>query len=88
MIEDGEQSPIDGLSTQGKRPEGRAKGDIELRNVNFRYPTRQDVQVCRNYNLTIKKGEVVALVGPSGSGKVGVFMLCSVYECGCRCGGV
>jgi hypothetical protein len=57
----GNASPIDGLSSQGivpgKREEedaelseaqpfgDRAKGRIELRNVNFRYPTRPNVEV-------------------------------------------
>ena len=44
-MEEGDQSPIDGLSTQGKRPEKRPRGKIELKNVNFCYPTRPDVQV-------------------------------------------
>jgi ABC-type multidrug transport system fused ATPase/permease subunit len=38
--------------------------------VNFRYPTRPEVEVCKNYSITIEPGQVVALVGPSGSGKV------------------
>ena len=69
-IEEGKSSPIDGLSTEGLKPEKRPTGRIELVNVNFCYPTRPDVQVCKDYNLTIEAGEVVALVGPSGSGKV------------------
>lgn len=39
---------------------------IEFRNVSFAY---QENEVLKNINLTIKKGEVVALVGASGSGK-------------------
>ncbi len=75
-IEEGKSSPIDGLSTSGIKPETRASGRIELVNVNFTYPTRPDVQVCKNYNLTIEAGEVVALVGPSGSGKVSDSCIC------------
>ena len=71
-IEDGKNSAIDGLSTQGFKPVAgaRSQGTIEFKNLNFRYPTRLDMEVCRDYNLTIEAGQVVALVGPSGSGKV------------------
>ena len=75
VIEEARASPIDGLSLEGLKPEHRSGGQIEFRNVNFRYPTRPDVVVCRNYNLTIQSGEVVALVGPSGSGKSTIMNL-------------
>lgn len=39
---------------------------IEFRNVSFKY---SEAWVLRNINLTIKKGQTVALVGHSGSGK-------------------
>ncbi len=40
---------------------------IELRNISFSY--NGEIEVLKNINLTIKKGETVALVGHSGSGK-------------------
>ena len=46
----------------------RVKGDVELRNVTFTYPTK-DVPALRNINLSIPEGKTVALVGRSGSGK-------------------
>ncbi len=42
-------------------------GDIAFKNVNFRYGTR--VEVFKNFNLQIKKGNITAIVGESGSGK-------------------
>jgi len=42
-------------------------GDISFKNVSFRYGTR--VEVFKNFNLNIKKGEITAIVGESGSGK-------------------
>merc|ERR1712146_565802 len=50
-------------------------GKIELRGVNFSYPTRPDIAVCKDYNLVINPGEVIALVGPSGSGKSTIMSL-------------
>lgn len=42
-------------------------GDIELKNIDFRYGTRK--LVIEDVSLTIRKGEKVAFVGESGSGK-------------------
>ncbi len=43
------------------------KGDIEFRNIEFRYGTRG--LVLNNVNMQIRQGEKIALVGESGSGK-------------------
>ena len=48
---------------------------IELHNLNFQYPARPDVNVLKNFSLTIQPGEVIALVGGSGSGKSTVASL-------------
>lgn len=48
---------------------------IAFESVNFRYPSRTDVDVLKNFNLNIEAGEVVALVGGSGSGKSTVASL-------------
>ena len=39
---------------------------IEVKNINFKY---QDETVLKDFSLTIRKGQTVALVGQSGSGK-------------------
>eukprot|EP00727_Mastigamoeba_balamuthi_P007601 m51a1_g3461 putative multidrug resistance protein 1 (1653) ;mRNA; f:696341-702590 len=58
---------IDPLSKNGEEVE--IEGDIELCNVYFRYPTRPEVEVLKNFSLRIHKGQTVALVGGSGCGK-------------------
>lgn len=42
---------------------------IQVKGLNFHYPSRPDVNVLKDFDLTVEPGEVVALVGGSGSGK-------------------
>lgn len=50
-------------------PSAGARGDIELRDVSFSYPSRPDIEILSQFNLSIKAGKSMALVGQSGSGK-------------------
>ncbi|ACO70292.1 ATP-binding cassette superfamily [Micromonas commoda] len=50
-------------------------GHLALVNVNFSYPARPERQVLFGFNLDVKPGETVALVGPSGGGKSSVINL-------------
>lgn len=52
---------------------------IELRGVDFRYQTGEPV--LRGIDLTLRRGESVAIVGPTGSGKTTlVNLICRFYE--------
>jgi ATP-binding cassette subfamily B (MDR/TAP) protein 1 len=51
------------------------KGEIELKDVHFRYPARPDVQIFSGLSLHVPRGKTVALVGQSGSGKSTVISL-------------
>ncbi|RHZ74187.1 hypothetical protein Glove_227g57 [Diversispora epigaea] len=51
------------------------KGRLEFKNIDFFYPSRPDIQILKNFNLTIDVGETVALVGSSGSGKSTIIAL-------------
>lgn len=44
-------------------------GEVELRDIQFSYPSRADQVVLNQLNLKLRQGEKVALVGPSGGGK-------------------
>lgn len=48
---------------------------IQLCNISFAYPSRPNVPVLRNVDITVNKGETVAIVGHSGSGKSTVASL-------------
>lgn len=53
---------------QGKVELGRLSKEIEYRGVSFKYPGRVE-DALSDISLTVKKGEMVAIVGRSGSGK-------------------
>ncbi|KAJ0081777.1 hypothetical protein Patl1_10088 [Pistacia atlantica] len=50
-------------------------GDIELKDVYFRYPARPEVQIFSGFSLHVPSGTTAALVGQSGSGKSTVISL-------------
>ncbi len=54
-------------------------GEIQFENVWFAY--KDNEYVLENLNFTIKSGEKVALVGPTGAGKSSIIrLLCRLYE--------
>lgn len=51
-------------------------GSIEMKNVDFAYPTRPEILVLSNFNLKVNGGQTVAAVGGvSGSGKSTIISL-------------
>ncbi|XP_022992912.1 ABC transporter B family member 20 isoform X2 [Cucurbita maxima] len=50
-------------------------GSIELKNIDFCYPTRPEVLVLSNFSLKVNGGQTVAVVGVSGSGKSTIISL-------------
>ncbi|KAI3523832.1 hypothetical protein L1887_02272 [Cichorium endivia] len=69
-----QKSKIDYSDKSGTRLKN-VKGHIKFVHVNFKYPSRPDIQIFKDLCLTIRSGQTVALVGESGSGKSTVVSL-------------
>lgn len=65
------QPPKTGLVTLP----ARVRGELELQDVCFAYPSRPESFAVDGLNLTVRAGETLALVGPSGAGKSTVYDL-------------
>ncbi|MCI8517475.1 MAG: ABC transporter ATP-binding protein [Hungatella sp.] len=65
---------VDIFDEEGAIPLKDVKGEISFQGVSFEYPD-DHTPVLSSINLTIRPGEKVALVGPSGGGKT---TLCSL----------
>lgn len=58
---------------------GTLRGDIEFDHVTFYY--EDDSPVLTDFNLTVKQGETIALVGPTGGGKSTIVnLICRFFE--------
>ncbi|MGK7917039.1 MAG: ABC transporter ATP-binding protein [Prochloraceae cyanobacterium] len=67
------------LSLQEEITDKDRIGEIRFENVWFGY--KSDEYVLKNLDFTIKPGEKIALVGPTGAGKSSIIrLLCRLYE--------
>ena len=67
-------SQIDYMEQTGRRDKTPLNGDIEFRNVSFKYPTRSK-QIFKDLSFKINANSRVALVGSSGCGKSTIMQL-------------
>lgn len=59
-----------------------SSGEIEFKNVCFRYYKKHKKNVLQNINFTAKPGEVVGIIGSTGSGKSSLVQLIPrLYDC-------
>jgi ABC-type multidrug transport system fused ATPase/permease subunit len=54
---------------------GSKDGMIDLKGIDFHYPTKPDVKILDKIDIDINTNQVVALVGQSGSGKSSIISL-------------
>ena len=62
----------------GARTESPEVGTVEFRNVSFHYPS-SDKNVLENISFTAKRGETVAFIGATGSGKTPLVSLAARF---------
>lgn len=56
-------------------------GDIEFKNVTFAYPNGSGVPALKDLSFSIKNGESLAIIGPTGSGKSTIaWLLLRFYD--------
>ncbi|KAL3525987.1 hypothetical protein ACH5RR_014359 [Cinchona calisaya] len=67
-------SAIEPEDPEGHKP-NKITGHVELRDVDFAYPSRPDVIIFRGFSLIIEAGKSTAVVGQSGSGKSTIISL-------------
>lgn len=60
-------------SDSGKEELSGVKGNVDISNVYFSYTP--DRELIKNFNLSVKKGSRVAIVGPTGCGKTTIINL-------------
>ena len=80
LIEDLKKESKKISKTWGKKNFNRVKENIKFKDVSFNYPNGKNA--LKNINLEIKTGEMVALVGQSGSGKSTILdMIAGLNTC-------
>ena len=71
-VESSIQNPAKPLALPARTASGAA---LALSDVTFSYPSRPETAALQHLSLSIKPGETVAVVGPSGAGKTTLFQL-------------
>ena len=74
-----DQVPLVNPNAPGQLVTDSMKGQIEFKDVCFKYPTRQELQVLMKFSCVFELGKTTALVGPSGSGKSTIIQLIERY---------
>lgn len=72
LMSDTEVMVSDGEKARSSAPIG---GRIQYQHVGFAYPSRPDLTVLKGIDLDVEKGQKIALVGQSGSGKSTIVQL-------------
>merc|ERR1711988_1268453 len=69
------ESKVNALNPTGYTALQNSDPYIVFKNVSFFYPHRPEMQVLKDFSVSVLEGQTVALVGPSGSGKSTIVQL-------------
>ncbi|MCG2593984.1 ATP-binding cassette domain-containing protein [Ramlibacter sp. XY19] len=69
------RSPVASPAAPVPAPPSCVGSTVDFRGVRFHYPSRPATPALADFDLQVRPGETVALVGPSGAGKTTVFQL-------------
>jgi ATP-binding cassette subfamily B protein len=79
LMEETEESPDPAAEQEMESAVAEAEGEVRFENVRFGYLPEQTI--IHNFSLTVKAGQKVAIVGPTGAGKTTlVKLLMRFYE--------
>ena len=62
-------APVEIKDNPGAKPLGEVKGEVCFEKVGFHYADDKEHEVLAGLDMTVRAGQNVALVGPSGAGK-------------------
>lgn len=70
---------VDEKKDEDKKPDVDVINDIELKNLSFQYD--EDSKILKNINISMKRGDSVAIVGENGAGKTTLIkVLAGLYK--------
>lgn len=72
-------TPAEITDREGSRDLPAVKGDVSFSHVDFAYTDEPDKLVLKDVNFSVKAGETIALVGPTGAGKTTIVNLISRF---------
>ena len=68
-----ESDPV--INNGENKEEATSTGTVEFKDVTFSYPNSSGVPVVKNLNLTVNKGDTIAILGATGAGKSSIVNL-------------
>jgi ABC-type multidrug transport system fused ATPase/permease subunit len=57
------------INSHSSQNHQKINGEVDFKNVHFSYPSRKEINVLKGVNFSVKFGQKIAIVGPSGVGK-------------------